>query len=195
MDLYSDLAMNQNRYNLLVSLALLVLLTVGFFFAARFVSGALKSSIDRAVATSTPTAVVLPTPTRTGATPTPHVKHHPITTTTKTAPVASPTPTPQNNNLVVSTTPDAADAQTTFPATTLKFWCVTNFKSVPANAQLVYAFQHLLSNTVVPVFTSQAYPYPSVTAAFLDGPQPSGQYRCQVLINGQLAATANFTVK
>lgn len=184
--------MNQSRYNLLVSLALLLLLTVGFFFAARFASGALKSSLGRAIATSTPTAVVPPTPTRSAATPTPRVKHHHATTTT---PAAPPTATPQSNTLVVSSTPNASDAQTAFPASTDKFWCVTNFNHVPSNAQLVYEFQRLLSNSVAPVFTSQAYPYPSVTAAYMYGPQPTGQYRCQVLVNGQLAATANFTVK
>ena len=36
--MYSDHAMNQSRYSLLVSLTLLLLLTVGFFFAARYAS-------------------------------------------------------------------------------------------------------------------------------------------------------------
>ncbi|HWE61280.1 MAG TPA: hypothetical protein VHB98_06180, partial [Chloroflexota bacterium] len=132
--------MNQSRYGVLVSLCLLLLLTGGFFVAALFAVRAVKSSVDKAIATAT-VVVLPPSPSPVPPSPTPHgykgtkKAHHPISG-------AAPTATPANSaQIAISTSDTLAGATTTFPESTSRYWCVANLPAVPAGTGIVWKWE------------------------------------------------------
>lgn len=184
--------MNQSRYGVFVSLCLLLLLTLGFFFAARYALSAVNSSVAKAIAT--PTVVVLP-PTNTPlpATPTPRGSkkvHHPGAGAVATA-------TPVNNyQIVISSSNNLSDATTTFPTSTSRYWCVANLPTIPLGAGIIWKWEQITGNTTQAIWTSQPFTYGSaVRYGYIDGPFQSGKYRCTVIANNQVLGAADFTVR
>ena len=183
--------MNQSRYGVLVSLLLLLLLTGGFFFAARVALTAVNNSVQKAIATAT-VVVLPPTPTPPPGTPTPHggAKHHAVSGPPATATASN------GGQIVISTTANPANAATTFPSTLSHYWCVASLPTTPLSAEIVWRWQHLVGNTAEDVFTSNPYTYATTTRiGYISGPLSAGQYRCEVLVNGQMIGAASFTTR
>lgn len=185
--------MNQNRYGILVSLILLLLLTGGFFVAARYAEKAVNESVAKAVATAT--VVVLP-PTATPVPPTATPKgfkpkpHHPVT-----GPAATATPT-SNGQIVISSSSNLSDATTSFPAGVSRYWCVANLPNIPLGAGIVWKWDQVNGNSTQSIWTSQPFTYSSpVRYGYIDGPFQTGHYRCTVMVNSQVIGAADFTVK
>lgn len=182
--------MNQSRYGTLISLLLLLLLTAGFFLAARYAIKAVNGSVQNAMATAT--VIVLP------PTPTVPVKPTVDTHKVKRPAVATATPTPnQQGQIVVSTTSSASGATSTFPTSTSKFWCVANLPTIPLGTGIVWKWLHVLSgNNTEEIWTSIPYTYNSVVRyGYINGPFAAGSYRCEVIAGNQVIGAADFSVK
>jgi hypothetical protein len=183
--------MNQSRYGVFVSLCLLLLLTAGFFFAARYAVMQVNNSVAKAVATAT-VVVLPPTNTPVPATPTPHgykkPHHHPQG--------AAPTATPVGNNqIVVSTSSNLSDATASFPSSTSRYWCVANLPGVPISTSIVWKWEQVTGNSTQAIWTSPPYTYSNpVRYGYIDGPFQSGNYRCTVIANSSVIGAADFTV-
>jgi hypothetical protein len=185
--------MNQNRYGVFVSLCLLLLLTAGFFVAARYAVKAVNGSVERAIATAT-VVVLPPTNTPVPASPTPHgYKPKPHHIVSGPAPTATPI---ANNQVVISTSSQLAGATTSFPEGTSRYWCVANLPAIPLGAGIVWKWEQVNGNTTQAIWTSQPFTYSSsVRYGYIDGPFQTGHYRCTVIANAQIIGAADFTVK
>lgn len=114
-----------------------------------------------------------------------------------TTPRSTPTPETRPANLIVaSTSSSLADATTTFPASTPRYWCVARLPDVPINAGIVWRWQQLQSNIAEDIWTSAPFSYSStIRISYIDGPFAPGRYRCEVRANGHLSGAATFTVQ
>ena len=183
--------MNQSRYGVLVSICLLLLLAGGFFVAAKVALQAVNTSVQKAIATSTP-VIVVPTPTSSvRVTATPKVKH-PLS-----KPTAAVSPTPEaGNQIVISSSTDLSNATTTFPAGTGRYYCLANLPNVPLSAPITWEWQHVQGNGTSDLFAPLTFTYPTTLRyGYADGPYQAGRYRCIVKANDKFIGSADFTVK
>ncbi|MDB5075756.1 MAG: hypothetical protein JWO42_1935 [Chloroflexi bacterium] len=178
--------MTQTKYSVLVSVFLLLLLTAGFFLAARVLLNKLHSSVATAVATPSATAFIQPTATFTAAPTAKGSSQHP--------PTAEPTktPAPQTAQVVTNISGTMTNPMSSIPSDTNQVFCLAKLPGVPIGTPIRFRFQKLSAPDDYYHQDEQADG--GTKLAWIYGPLQPGQWRCLVEANQKPVGTAAFTI-
>ena len=169
--------MTQNRYGVLLSTLLLVLLTAAFIFAARVAINQFKTSVASAnpTATATPLMLVTPTPVTSGSS-----AHAGATATlARQGATATDTPLPQSGNVVVNNLgSDSTHSMASLPSSTSQVWCHVVVHSAASVSSITFRFQRVGT-------PGDYYDYPESVVSggnesYIAGPLQTGQWRCLI---------------